>query len=743
LSTDTLPRLLERIGPILDQTPLPAVNTVGQMGVFIHLLIDIRDSLDRFLPSVFDRSLKDLITATGPKELAKSMPRLQRQRLKGLAKEHVRPGVSVSDLHESLVKIQAQRELWNRYVDTGHPPSIPSGLADAHVLYQQVEQDLHELDRVLGRSGKGERLADMLSHELLAFLQELSKESEVLHSLEKRREVQDHLEQMHLGPLVEDLAARHVEGDAVAAELELAWWRGALETILDKEEALLGSDKDVLFRLEADFRLVDEAHAGGNAQLLAWLLAERWSLGLMDWPEEAKDLKKILKNQTASVHSLSALTPHLTKALAPVWLATPYEVYHLPDTTRFDTVVVVDAGALGVHESLGALRRASQVVAMGDPVSQTPSSFQLGLRTEKESHYDGEEQHESSLFAALSALVPTLNLTTSYRASGDELARVVNTAFYGGRAKTMPWAGSFLGHPSLVVDHLEDGHGMPDPTTGIVEGVDTEVRAVVDHVIDHVVTRPGESLMVLSASSKHVSKVYEALSVAAATRADLAEFISKDSSEPFVVATLDQARGFTRDRVIFSLGFGRTPHGRVISELGPLSREGGERLLAGVFTSARRHVRVITCVAPEDLRDDRLTPTTRALGDVLKLVHAPEMSRDDSGDPDPLLVDLAKRLEALGMTVELSYKGVIPLAARYGGYCIALDTDKSLMPLPVRDALRARPQALARSGWHYVRAFSMELFTEPHEVAARIATLVGAAQAPMDPVAVAPASHAG
>ncbi|MDP5128849.1 MAG: AAA family ATPase, partial [Pontimonas sp.] len=354
---DAVPRLLEKFPPLLEQTPLPSVTTIGQMGVFVHLLMDMRDTLDRFQPSVFDRSLKDLITATGPKELAKTMPRLQRQRLKGLAKEHVRPGVSVPDLHESLVKIQSQRELWNRYVDTGHQPSVPAGLADVHVLVTQIEQDLQELDRVLGRTGKGERLADMPALQMLTLLEELAQESEILQSLERRREVQDHLEQMHLGPLVEDLATRHIEGDAVAAELELAWWRGALETILEKEEALLGSDKDVLVRLEADFRLVDEAHAGGNAQHLAWQLAERWSLGLMDWPEEAKDLKKILTNQTASVHSLTALTPHLTKALAPVWIATPYSVHRMPDSLRFDVLVVMDAGALSVAESVGALRR--------------------------------------------------------------------------------------------------------------------------------------------------------------------------------------------------------------------------------------------------------------------------------------------------------------------------------------------------------------------------------------------------
>jgi hypothetical protein len=79
----------------------------------------------------------------------------------------------------------------------------------------------------------------------------------------------------------------------------------------------------------------------------------------------------------------------------------------------------------------------------------------------------------------------------------------------------------------------------------------------------------------------------------------------------------------------------------------------------------------------------------------------------------------------MGMTVELDYQGVIPLVAHHSGYCIALDTDQSLMSMPVREALRARPQALARSGWHYVRAYAMELFTTPDEVAKRIGVLVG------------------
>lgn len=726
LAEETLPRLTTRVTEILRQTPLPEATTVAQMSTFVTLLIDIRDSLDRFLPTVFDRSVKDLVTATGPSEVAKKLPGTQRRRLKALAKEYVRPGVHVGDLHDALGRIQQQRELWNRFVDSGHPPAPPSGLSDAHVAVQPVEQDLHELDRVLGRQGPGGRLADLPVDALHALLRSLATESEVLDGLEQRQEVADHLAGWHLGPLVEDLANRHVEADRVGAELELAWWRGALETILAKEDALLGSDRAVLDRLEADFRLVDEAHTAGNSQRLAWQLAERWSLGLMDWPDEATALKKILTTHTANISDLTRLAPHLTKALSPVWCASPYDVHQLPDSVRFDAVFILDAGSLRTSEVVGAVRRAPQVVAMGDPVTQAPSAFRTGLATEDDSvGGDLDRWHQESVMAALASVVPTFSLTHSHRASGDDLASLVNTSLYGGEQTTLPWAGSFLGHPAVVVTVVEDGHGMPDPTTGVVESVDAEVQAAVQHVIDHAVSRPNESLMVITASAVHQARVMAAVISAVSKRTDIAAFFAAQAKEPFTVLTLNQARSVTRDRVIFSLGFGRTPHGRVLSELGPLSLPGGERLVAVAFTRARRHIRVISCVDIAALQDSRLSPTTRALGDVLARVINPPLEAEQRQEQDPLLRDLAQRLTARGLRVVINYKSHIPLAVSYGGYCVAVDTDVSVMKMTVREGLRMRPAALAASGWHYLRVHVLELFSAPDDVADRIAAVVG------------------
>lgn len=725
LSAETFPRLLDQARPVLEQTPLPPATNFGQLATFIHLLVDLRDSLDRFQPAVFDRPLTDLILATGPNEKAQQLGRVARRRLKALAKEYIRPGMHVTDLHESLRRINEQRQLWHRFVESGHPPSVPSGLADVQPLLQEVEQDIAFLEATLARSGR-EALSHIPLDQLGSLLERLAEESEVLKTLEDRAHVTATLHEMDLGPLVDDLASRHVEADHVAAELELAWWRSALEHILASNEDLLGQDPGILQRLEADYRLVDEAHAASNAQRLGWQLAERWSVGLMDWPEEASWLKSGLKTGSMTPTSLHQHAPHLARALAPVWLATPYDVPALPAAQSFDVVMLLDAGAVTLPEVAVAIRRCRQLVAFGDPVIQRPEPFDVGVWSSPSGPAkDPESLHARSALGVLSELLPSHSLTRSYRVTGEDLADVVDRNLYAGQINSLPWAGSFLGMESVSLELVKDGFGLPDPISGVIESVDAEVRAAVDQVLWHVRTQPEQSLMVVTASAKHAQRVFEGVSREVQAQSDLHDFFTREDAEPFVSVTLRQAHAMTRDRVIFSLGFGRTPHGRVLSDLGMLSEPGGERLLALALTRARRHLRVVSCIGPEDLSDERLQPTVRALGKVLAEIENPPGLPEVAHESDPMIVDLAARLKRRGLQVALDHHGVIPLVASAQGVCVALDTDKQLLSMSIREGLRLRPQALTRLGWHYVRVHSFELFADPEAVADRIATLTG------------------
>ena len=57
---------------------------------------------------------------------------------------------------------------------------------------------------------------------------------------------------------------------------------------------------------------------------------------------------------------------------------------------------------------------------------------------------------------------------------------------------------------------------------------------------------------------------------------------------------LERAQGLVRDHVIFSPGYGRTPHGRALHNFGPLSAEGGRAKFALAMTRARRSLHVLT-----------------------------------------------------------------------------------------------------------------------------------------------------
>jgi len=729
-----LPRLLERASDLIAGTRMRPFETINELGIYLRLLIDIRDTLDRFLPVVFDRSLSELIAATSARKDSPEMSSANRRRLKKLAREYVRPGVHIGDINESLQHIQQQRILWQRFVAAGVTPEVPVGIADVQVAYQQVAQDLDFLDEPLGAVTRETQLVHLPIHILTERVAALAAESDVLNNLQERAELRATLRHLQLDPLLDDLASRHVPDEHVAAELELSWWQSALESLLEADRALLNANTSVLDRLEADFRLVDEAHAAGSAQLLAWQLGENWSIGLVDWPDEASALKTALRGPSMDARDLQESAPHLSRTIAPVWLASPYEVAGITDTLAFDAVFLVDAGATTLAENLGAIRRGKQTVAFGDPVTQTPSPFSLGLSGADDADVVDAEAldalHGQSALARLAALLPTLALTRSYRAGGEDLAELVNRRFYAGKIESFPWAGSFLGHGSIRLDFLADGSGMPDPESGGVESVDAEVNRAVELVIEHATTRPQESLMVITASARHAVRVQQAVLAATSGRPELSEFVLGDRPEPFTVTTIEQAVAQSRDRVIFSIGYGRTPHGRVLSDFGALGRPGGERLLAVAMTRARRSMVIVTCFEAQDIDEDRMHFGAIALAEILTDITARNALDASTDDGEPMLVDLARRLQIRGLRVALGHRGKLGLVASHQGMCLTIETDSVLHGTSLRESLRLRPEMLRRLGWHYLRVHAFELFSEPDAVADRIVTMLGARSAP-------------
>nr|WP_223171595.1 hypothetical protein [Microbacterium sp. NIBRBAC000506063] len=414
-------------------------------------------------------------------------------------------------------------------------------------------------------------------------------------------------------------------------------------------------------------------------------------------------------------------------ALAPVWIASPYQVPEIPDSVHFDTVLLADAAAINLAEAAPAIRRAHQVVAFGDPVTQRPSPFDLSIDPGEE--WEPEvEFDEMPVFERLAELLPVMTLTRSYRAGGEDLAELINDAFYDGEIVSLPWAGSYLGRGSLTVDYVEGGVGTPDPVTGAVESPDAEVARVVTLVVEHAVNRPAESLMVVTASERHAKRVLAAVTSAFAGRSDVAAFVNRDTAEPFAVLTLEESVAESRDRVIFSLGYGLTKHGRVLSDFGDLSLPDGERLLTVAMTRARRSMVLVSSIRPTSFDDGRLEHGAATLMSILGNLAARGREPRLEDLADPLTLVLARELRRLGASVDVDYRGLLPLVAQYQGKAVVIESVPEAHGESLRESLRLRPLVLRRLGWHYVRVHAFDLYSDPATVASRIAVVLGIAE---------------
>ncbi len=726
LAGGQLQALLQAARKVIGDTKLRPASTLAELGIQVALLTDVRSTLDVMTPSIYDRPLGELITATGSRrEAVQSLGGMQRRRLRKLAEEYVRPGAHVGDLHDVLLAAQQQRRLWAKFAPDGSIPSVPAGLGALDAQLRDVERRLERLDLALT---PGTKSIDLPLADLEQRIAELAAPSDALQNIQERAELMTSVEQLGLDALLADFADRHVADDQVEHELDLAWWQSALQAMIGRERALLRGNTDVLRRLEQDFALVDEAHVDASSARLAHQLAQQWRLAVEDHADEADALRRLIKAGAVDADELQRVAPHLTRSVAPVWLSSPYDLHRVPKRIPFDAVLIADAGAITIAEAAGAISRARQVIALGDSVTQTPSPFDVGISTlgvrPTEELSTPDELHAESALSRLGQVLPKLHLTRSYRTGGADLATAVNDRFYEGRIEALPWAGAYLGHASLTASIVHGAHGLPEQGAATIESPDAEVDRVVQLVTQHARSRPQESLMVVTANEKHEVRLQQAVMAALASSNPLTDFVVAEREEPFVIVDVTHASALSRDRVIFSVGYGHTKHGRNV-DFGTLGQPGGERLLAVAMTRARKALQIVTAFDAAALDPDKLEHGAAQLREILLDAAAEGPPKSFFGG-DPLMVDLATRLRRRGLRADVSYDGQLPLVVANGGICAAIEADHDDGDRTLREALRLRPEILRRFGWHTMRVHAFELFTDPEGVADRIAELVGA-----------------
>lgn len=716
LSETDLRTMVRKVWAVFDEAGLREPQTLTEINEGLQLLLSVRDTLDRFHPVVYDRSLEELIAATAPRR-DQEMASGARRRLRQLAKEYLRPGAHVSDVHVALQQIQRDRQLWQRLARSHQPPSVPTGLGDANIVFTAVAADLKVLALPLDSAQAGDVNTQSLD-QLQTLLDQLTRDVSALGHLHERAELLAALERMGLAELVEDFSRRHVTAERAGDELELAWWQSVLELLLERDGSLLNANTQVLARLERDFVLEDRRILEDHARELAATLAQRWTDAVDVYPNEAKVLREQLLDGTISAETLIQHLPHVGRAVAPVWLFSPYQYGgEVPERAHFDTVILLDAASITLTEAVLPIAQAEQVIAIGDPVLGAPTGFSIdaadaSLRPVVD---------EPSAFRALADLLPQLRLDFSYQPGGRALAALVNRRWYDQAIHSLPSAAEFVGEPALTTIDLEvHGRQQPNPDSGTVEAMPAEVTRVVELVIAHAVWRPDESLMVVSASALTAHRIRAAVRAEVLKHPQVAEFFDTRRHDPFVVLTIAQAATRRRDRVIFSLGYGRTPHGRLLSEFGPIRADDtGWRWLGIALTRARRHLTVVAALGARDEEVRRLEGAPRALLDLLGGAREPEPERTYFS-AQALLVDLGRRLQRKGLTVDDHFDDQLGLTVTDGITKMVIETDADYSRDTLRESLRLHPSLLTRMGWRFRRVYSFELFANPQHIADEI-----------------------
>lgn len=716
--------LLQKMSDFTERVKFQSANSVEDWGKYLRLFVGIRDTLDRFVPDVFDRPLTDLITATAPRKETGvgrgDMSGGNRRRLKKLAKEYLRPGMHVQDMNEALRQIQDQREQWHVYSYAVTAPQVPLGLNDVQVVYQAFVGDLETLQSHLDEESNPIPLAKLSLGDLRTKLDSLVNDTDALINYGERKQIAEELEELGLTELKRDLARLHTSREQIAAEFDLAWWQSTLEYLIQNDPSLLSFSSAQLDELERSFIEADGELVTSGAGIMARKLAGRWHTSITADELGATAFKELLKGRTATIDQVYRVAPKLAPSVMPVVMLSPFEAPHLLGSTTFDVAIIMDGAGSTIAENLPVLRRAKQLVVFGDDAIAAPEGFEVENRIRPLAKL----HNAKSIYEIAKSQLGLETLRISYRPSGQTLGGLINREFYQNRIVFEPTPDEFEGKKSHTIEVITQGAKASSTIDGATESPEAEVRRVVDLVLNHALWHPQQSLFVASASSVHAERIRSTLQKELVTKPDLAAFFESHGRERFEVVGIADLAHRIADRIIFTVGYGLTPGGGVSSDFGQLSSEQGRRYLTNTLVSARKQITIVSCMTADVIPSEGLGAGALLLKTLLS-------SAEDGGhvvgdhEGDPMLFDLAKRLRRLGVRADTSFALRLPLIAAYADQRAIVVPDWTLRGESWTERLRLRPALLRAMGWRYIRVHSFELFADPQAVANRIAEDLG------------------
>ena len=448
-------------------------------------------------------------------------------------------------------------------------------------------------------------------------------------------------------------------------------------------------------------------------------------------------------------------------SLFPCWLLSPDNVSSLLPLEKnlFDVVIFDEASQVFIESTIPTIYRGKNIVVAGDAKQLRPSATfmkrYLGSETDVIDDYSMQAALEvESLLDLAVARYSSANLTYHYRSRHQELIDFSNCAFYNGNLQVAPniHTGKFA---RPMERHKVNGKWVSRKN-------EAEADKVVELVKSIIKTRKNnESIGIITFNSDQQTCIADRIDKEAQKdkqfRADIAKERTRfDGGEDtgIFIKNLENVQGDERDIIIFSIGYAPTEAGKIHTNFGSLSTEGGENRLNVAITRAKTKIIVVTSIEPEDLKVDAAkNQGPKLLRDYLAYARAvsegdkagakiilDSLSPADKGDGFGTLKlgpsieeQMKEKLEKMGYMVDigLGNKNSRISLAVYDECCekyligVELDKDAFAASSSAMERDVYKPKFLEGRGWKIMRVWCRDWWLSPQKV---IRAIVSAAE---------------
>ncbi|MFD0704316.1 helicase [Alloscardovia venturai] len=708
----TLPAIRQHIATTAQTCGFPVPETPSKWAKQVHVLRNLRKVLDVFQPAIFERDIDSMIEATASKEERKesnsTMGYWERRRHTKEAKSLLRAGAGVLNLHDALVVVRQQADLWRQFVPRGGWPVLPPRLDDIIETQGSLERDVTALSNVLDTTPMGGNLSGMDFETLEKNLRALYNDRNALETLPERTSIEVELSAAGLDALIDDLRRRRVKPSVAPDELHLAWWTTVFESIVQASPIISNQDGSVLSAATERFTQVDTEHARSIGAYVHETLMKRLSQTVYAHSNDANAIHAALTVQpTMRYATIASMYPQITRAAKPIIVGMPVAVAAQTSyEAQIADVAIIDACAhIEPIELLSILARVRTVVVLAHKETVSSSSVKM-------------------LIDAL----PRVEASARLVKRDARLSQFLRDTGFG----VLPCAAVPDQDMYAVTFTHVPANGVPSAASGIVETSRQEIEKVASIIEERAshseVVPQGYKLTVVCLNDTHRQRVGAELKSLASKDAKLRSFLHH-----VAVITITDVAGMDSTDVIITMGFAKTTHGRLVQQFGALENSNGEGMLLDALALAHNQLDIVSSFTAVEMEDDRLHQRGPQLLKKL-LSWAQNLDKNAEGavehihEDDVLLNDLAERMRARGLRVAVNYgfteSQTIPLVVGLPGqaYALAVCTDdKNFMNVSsTRQRHRFMVEDLESLGWSVMYVWSVAAFVNPEKEVDRI-----------------------